>query len=370
MKIVVTGGGTGGHLIPALAVALELRSMGCKVYFIGSELGPEKELVEAEKFEFYGIQTGKLRRYFSISNLIDLGRVIVGFLQSYKLLLKIKPQAIFAKGGYVSLPVVYAAAFLEIPIVAHESDVVMGLANKLTLAKANLICTGFPLEYYDKSNRPKLRFTGNPIRPFFYKNSANKKAIMAKLKFVASRPILLVVGGSQGAHEINNLIFEQLAILLSATQIIHLTGEKDLKIAQELKKQLTKKLSDRYLPFGFMKDEIVDFMRCADLVVTRSGANILSELATLRKPALIIPLPNSASDHQLQNALVLKKQSAAIVLEQANLNSVELASRIIGILADHNQLNSLSRSIGFFSSPKAASIIAEIVIEAGLNLQR
>jgi UDP-N-acetylglucosamine--N-acetylmuramyl-(pentapeptide) pyrophosphoryl-undecaprenol N-acetylglucosamine transferase len=361
LKVVIAGGGTGGHVTPAIAVGDALRKQGCEVVFIGSHNGPEREMVAAAKFPFHPIQSGKLRRYAALANITDAFRVALGFFQARNLLARIKPDVVFAKGGFVSVPVVYAAAFLEIPIVVHESDVVMGLANRLAIDKASVVCTGFPIDSYPSELRKKLRFTGNPIRQIFYDKQPTRAEIANKFGLTAARPVVMFIGSSQGAHDINQMVFDQLPVLLEHLQIIHITGVDDLEAAQELKKSLPIKQSKRYLPYGFVKNELPLLMGVSDLVVSRASANVLTELATLRKAVVLIPLPSAASDHQRANATVYQKRGAAIVIEQDDITSSQLAARVIGMLEDKEQLAHLRRSIGFFQSPQAADLIAEIV---------
>lgn len=360
--IVITGGGTGGHITPALAVADALKARGQRVIFIGSQSGPEGKLVKAAGYQFYGIQAGKLRRYWSLENIVDFFRVGIGWLQARNLLARLKPSVVFAKGGYVSVPVAYAAAFLEVPVVAHESDVVMGLANRLVMKKAEVICTGFPLKQYPVSLQPKLHFTGNPIRRIFQEPIGEESVWRKKLKLIEKVPTLLILGGSQGAHTINQLIIDQLERYLADYQIFHLTGARDLNWAQSAKAKLPANLKKRYQPYGFVDKELPAIMRLADLVIARSSASVLSELAFLGRPTMLIPLPSAASDHQRANAQVFAKKGAAVVLEETELTAEDLFAKVAGLMDDKAERTSLSRAIRFFSSPAAADLIADQVL--------
>ncbi len=360
--VVITGGGTGGHITPALAVGEALLEAGAFVSFIGSPASFEAPVIKAAGYQFYPIQAGKLRRYWSWANVVDFGRVIVGFFQARRILARLKPDVIFAKGGYVCVPVVYAAAFLEIPIVAHESDVILGLANRLIFEKTQLVCTGFPVKSYPVSLRAKLRFTGNPVRSIFMSRRVMPESTLKKLKFSRLAPVVLFLGGSQGAHAINELVFNDLAESLDHYQIIHFTGVADVAAAEALKAKLPKRLAKAYQPFAYVEAELVALLRLADLVVCRSGANTLAELAVLGKAAVLIPLPSAASGHQLANARVFAAQDAAIILEEDRLTAAELTTAVTALLDDPERMKGLSRSIRLFASPKAAQIIAEHIL--------
>lgn len=361
-RIVIVGGGTGGHITPVLAVAEELSALGnYEIHFVGSYGGPENSLVTAAGYRFHPIQAGKLRRYLDWRNIIDIFRVAVGFLQAWLLLNWLRPAVVFAKGGYVSVPVVYAAAFLEIPIIVHESDVVMGLANRLAAGKAALVCTGFPVAAYPKQLQAKLRFTGNPVRQLFFAKQPSREALLKTYGLTAHLPVVLVMGGSQGAHTINQYIFDDLAQSLSQFQIIHLTGERDSELAQAQRAELPKTLQKHYLVYPFVGDELPALLTLADLVVARAGANTLSELALLGKPSILIPLPSAAGDHQRANAQVFAKKEAAVICEEADLDGPKLTAQIQALLSNAAERKRLSRAVKQFSSPKAAHIIAETI---------
>lgn len=362
-RIVITGGGTGGHIMPALAVAEELRQAGHTVMFIGSSHGPERELVEAQGLEFYGIEAGKLRRYFDWQNFVDSFRVVVGVLQAGLILSRLKPDAIFAKGGYVSVPVAYAASWLGIPVVAHESDAVMGLANRLVSRSAEVVCTGFPVSTYPATLRAKLRFTGNPVRQLVTQKLSTKAELYKKYSLDPKRPTLLFMGSSQGAHPINELVVSALTDLLADWQVIHLAGPADAAWVVEVKAKLPAESKSYYLPYGFVGEDLPELLVLADLVFSRASANSVAELAALGKATVLIPLPSAASDHQRANAKVIAKQEGSIVVEQSELSSNKLVKLIKKLLADEDQLKALRRNIKAFYSPQAPKLIAEAVVE-------
>ncbi len=359
--IVITGGGTGGHITPALAVADQLDSLGYRVIFIGSMNGPEKDLVTEAGYTFYGIQAGKLRRYIDWHNLTDLFKVMVGFWQARNRLARLKPAAVFSKGGYVTVPVVYAAAFLEIPIIIHESDVVMGLANQLAASKAQIIATGYPVESYARTLPVQLRFTGNPVRELFKTKLTDRRQALLRHGLALTRPLVVVMGGSQGAQAINQLIFDGLPTLLQTVQLIHLTGVSHREEATHIKAALPRALAKHYHPYGFVGEELVTFLQLAEVVVSRASAGSLSELALLGKPTILIPLSTSASGHQQANAEAVAKKGAALVLDETKLTSQQLVQTILKLVADKEEQAELSRSIRSFSSPQAAALIAELI---------
>lgn len=362
-RVVVAGGGTGGHIMPAIAVADKLKALNAEVLFIGSVSGPEAELVKAAGYAFYSIQAGKLRRYFSFANIVDFFKVGIGFLQARNHLARLKPDVVFAKGGYVSVPVAYAARFLEIPVVAHESDVVLGLANRLVADKAELICTGFPANAYPATLRRRMRFTGNPIRSLFYAKPRERKAILTPLELSPRLPIVLMIAGSQGAQSVNELLWAELADSLKSWQFIHITGVANIEEALAVKAKLPIEVRKRYVPMGFVGEELLDYYAVADLVISRSGANTLTELAQLKKATILIPLPSAASDHQRANARIFESKDATLVVEQTNLTASKLRKSISELLENEKRRKQLARNIQYFAAPEASSSIAEAVIE-------
>jgi UDP-N-acetylglucosamine--N-acetylmuramyl-(pentapeptide) pyrophosphoryl-undecaprenol N-acetylglucosamine transferase len=360
LRIAIVGGGTGGHITPALAVAEELKKEH-EVWFIGSTKGPEGDIIRRMDYPFHGIAAGKLRRYISMENVTDIFRIGLGFFQSLRLFMGNRPDALFAKGGYVTVPAVYAARLLRIPVVAHESDVIMGLANRLVFDRSTVVCTGFPETVYPRSLRSKLRFTGNPVRSIF-RRSLSKAQTMRELDFSMRRPVVLVLGGSQGAQSVNMLLWDRLPEILELTQVIHLTGVNHSKKASSVKDHLTPKLQKRYQPFGFVGEELPAYMNAADIVISRSSANVMAELAALRKPMILMPLPSSASDHQRANAQVFRKKQAAVVLEEVGLTSDQFLQSIRQLITDTVKQRELSQATGHFDSPQAASLIAETIV--------
>lgn len=359
--IVITGGGTGGHVAPALAVAEVLAAEGHQLHFIGSTQSAERTLVESYNIQFSAIQTGKLRRYFSFENFIDIFKVGIGFFQAFFILLGRKTDVVFAKGGYVTVPVVYAAKLLGIPVVIHESDAVMGLANKIIAAKATTICTGFPSVI---DGKVKTLFTGNPVRSIFSAQQPANEAVLKHLGFEAKIPVILFMGGSQGAHAINELVLAMLGEALESLQIIHLTGERDSSWAKKVKTHLPKELQQRYQPFGFVTEELPAYLSAADIVVSRASAGVIAELAALGKASILIPLPSAASDHQRANAKILAEKKAALVLEEQETDSHQLRKHIHELLKENKERKQLSDNIRSFYVSNAATMIAQAIVTA------
>ena len=317
-RIVLTGGGTAGHVMPNLALIPELQRLGWEIHYIGSRDGIEKELLSGTGLPYYAIATGKLRRYLSLKNFTDPFRVLGGLYQSFRLLKKIRPRLVFAKGGFVSVPVVIAAWLNKIPVILHESDITPGLANRICLPFASLVCVSFPetLKYLPPG---KTVLTGNPIRKFLL--SGSRAEGLALCGFAPDRPVLLVIGGSLGAARINSLIRAILPHLIKDFQVIHVCGRGRLDPALEK--------TGGYRQFEFIGPELPHILAAADLCVSRAGANFLFELLALKKPALLIPLPKTASrGDQILNARSFAAQGFSMVLPEEEATEESLLERI------------------------------------------
>ena len=301
MKIAFTGGGTLGHVIPALSVYDELVSMygSFDSFYIGSKKKSEAEYVKGHGLRFYPVSTGKLRRYFSLENFTDIFRVCAGFFQSLGILRREKPDVLFSKGGFVSVPVCLAASILGIKLVIHESDCSMGLANRINSRFADIICLGFDSAAIEGK---KYIYTGNPVR--------HEIVSIAHEDIPVSEDLILVLGGSMGAAEINTLVYENLDALCSRWHVVHQAGKSgDFSIKRE-----------NYDQREFIGDELPLLMKKAKLVITRSGANTVSELCILAKTSLLIPLRSSQSrGDQIENAAWLEERGAAAVLKESHL---------------------------------------------------
>lgn len=317
-RIVFTGGGSAGHVTPNIALFPKLKSSGYDIHYIGSYDGIEKKLIEDYQIPYYGISTGKLRRYFDIKNFSDPFRVMKGFFEAKKILKTLNPDLVFSKGGFVSVPVVRAAALMKIPCVIHESDMTPGLANSLCIPVAQKVCCNFP-ETLKNLPEDKAVLTGSPIREELTKGSREKGFEMCGFNTV--KPVIMVIGGSLGAAGVNDLVREALPKLLEDFQIVHICGKE--KIDNLLLN------TEGYKQFEYVKDGLKDLFAMADIVISRAGANAICELLALRKPNLLIPLPAHASrGDQILNAQSFEAQGFSMVADEDYLTGVTLTEKV------------------------------------------
>jgi UDP-N-acetylglucosamine--N-acetylmuramyl-(pentapeptide) pyrophosphoryl-undecaprenol N-acetylglucosamine transferase len=324
-KIVMTGGGTAGHVTPNIALMPALKEAGYEISYIGSYSGMEKELIEAQNIPYYGISSGKLRRYFDWKNFSDPFKVLKGYSQAISLMKKIKPDIVFSKGGFVSVPVVLAASHCHIPAIIHESDITPGLANRIAVRGAKKVCCNFPetIKYLPKD---KAILTGSPIRQELFHGDAARAR-----KFCGfsndSKPVLLIVGGSLGSKVVNEAVREIVPQLLRDFNIIHLCGKGNLD-------ESMKSLSG-YAQFEYISKELPDLFALADLAISRAGANAICELLALHKPNILIPLSAAASrGDQILNANSFKNQGFSYVIEEESLTGSVLSDAIRTVYAD------------------------------------
>ncbi|MCR4610423.1 MAG: undecaprenyldiphospho-muramoylpentapeptide beta-N-acetylglucosaminyltransferase [Lachnospiraceae bacterium] len=334
-KIVMTGGGTAGHVTPNVALFPKLQEDGFEISYIGSYNGIEKDLIKKQGIEYYGIASGKLRRYFDVKNFSDPFRVMKGYKEARKILRKIKPDVVFSKGGFVTVPVVFAAKNLKIPVIIHESDLTPGLANKLSIPKATYVCHNFP-ETAEHLPEGKSRLTGCPIRQELFMGDRDKG--LEFLGFDGNKPVLMVIGGSTGAQAINEGIHESLDKLTKTFDIVHLCGKDKLDKDYEG--------IAGYKQYEYISDELNDIFAAADMVVSRAGANAICELLALCKPHLLIPLSAAASrGDQILNANSFKKQGFSEVLEEENLTPETLVDNIMKVYDNREQyINKMKES--------------------------
>lgn len=317
-RIVLTGGGTAGHVTPNIALLPELKKHGYDVHYIGSKEGIEKELINEFDIPYYGISSGKLRRYFDLKNFSDPFRVLKGCQEASTIIKKLKPSVIFSKGGFVSVPVVWAAKRQHIPSVIHESDMTPGLANKLCLRYATKICRNFP-ETVSTLPNGKAVLTGSPIREELF--TGNKSEGLKFCGFHISKPVILIIGGSLGSVVVNNAVRSILPDLLQNFQIIHLCGKGKTDKSLDGTKG--------YVQFEYIKKELSDLMDAADLVISRAGANAICELLALKKPNILIPLSAAASrGDQILNAASFEKQGYSYVIKEEDLTGNALKQAI------------------------------------------
>ncbi len=354
-KIVLTGGGTAGHVTPNIALLPHLTGAGFEIYYMGSYDGIEKRLIADFDIPYQGISTGKFRRYLDPKNFTDPFRVIKGYSEARKYLKQLKPDVVFSKGGFVSVPVVRAAASLKIPCIIHESDMTPGLANKLCIPAADKICCNFP-ETLQMLPKEKAVLTGSPIREEL--SSGNKLAGLNMCGFTANKPVIMVIGGSQGAASVNQAVRAALPMLLEDFQIVHLCG-KD-KVDNLLLKE------KGYKQFEYLKSELKDIFAMADLVISRAGANAICELLALNKPNILIPLPSAKSrGDQLLNARSFEAQGFSIVINEDDLTENLLVEKVQELYCSRQSyINAMKQSPQLDSISTIMGLIKEIVKES------
>ena len=344
-RIILTGGGTAGHVTPNIALLPRLRELQYDIHYIGSYNGMEKQLVEQQGIPYHGISSGKLRRYFSLQNFTDPFRVLKGFSEANRLIKQLKPDVIFSKGGFVSVPVVIAGKKNHVPVIIHESDMTPGLANKIAIPSAAKICCNFPetLSYLPKE---KAVLTGSPIRQELLTGDAEHAFSLCHFKD-HSKQTILIVGGSSGSRVINTAIRGLLPELLKNYNVIHLCGKDNLD------ETLTE--TTGYAQFEYANKELSDMFALADLVISRAGA--ICELLALRKPNILIPLSAAASrGDQILNANSFRSQGFSYVLEEEDLSNTTLLEAIehvfqkkeeyIKAMENSNSRNSIDTIIG------------------------
>ena len=334
-RIVLTGGGTAGHVTPNIALLPRLKELGYEIHYIGSYHGIERKLIEQYQIPYYGISSGKLRRYFDWKNFSDPFKVIKGYSQARSILKKLKPDVLFSKGGFVSVPVVMAAKHRKIPAIIHESDITPGLANKLAIPHAYKVCCNFPetLEYLPSE---KAVLTGSPIRRELL--SGNRQNGLSYCHFQSGKPVILIMGGSSGSQFINEMVRSILPELLKTYQVIHLCGKDNLDASYNN--------MVGYAQLEYANKELSDLFAAADLVISRAGANAICELLALRKPNILIPLSANASrGDQILNAHSFERQGYSMVIEEEALNPTVLQNAVKNLYENRKQyLNSMEKS--------------------------
>lgn len=317
-KIIMTGGGTAGHVTPNIALMPKLKELGYEIQYIGTASGIEKKLIEEEKIKYHAISSGKLRRYFDVKNFTDPFKVIKGVFEAKAIIKKEKPNIVFSKGGFVSVPVVLGAYFNKIPVIIHESDMTPGLANKISMPYATKICVTFE-EAMNHVNKKKAVLTGSPIREELFKGSKIKGREFCGFK--DNKPVILVTGGSLGSRIVNECVRESLKDLLKEYNVVHLCGKGNI--------DRNYNMIEGYAQFEYIKEELCDLMQLADIVISRAGANTIFELLALKKPNILIPLSAKASrGDQILNAKSFEKAGYSMVIEEENLNALSLLDSV------------------------------------------
>ena len=325
-RIVLTGGGTAGHVSPNQALIPHLEREGWEIHYIGTKAGIERTLIEPiPGVTYHSVSSGKLLRYFDLKNFTDPFRVIAGALQSFSIIRKLKPSVVFSKGGFVSVPVVIGAALCGVPVVMHESDITPGLANKICKPFAKAVCTTFP--DCAKLLGSKGIETGTPLRAQIFSGTREKGLALAG--FDGSKPVLMMIGGSLGAQSVNAILREALPELTREYDVLHVCGKGTL--APELN------TLSGYRQFEYLTDELPNAFACADILLSRAGSNSLSEILALKKPALLIPYHSGRGD-QVLNANYLKARGLAHVMIQSDLNAKTLVTAIHALYEERNLL--------------------------------
>lgn len=350
-KILLTGGGTAGHVTPNIALMARLRDAEYDISYVGTYNGIEKQLINEQDIPYYGISSGKLRRYFDLKNLSDPFKVIKGLGQSIRLMRKLKPDIVFSKGGFVSVPVILAAKFCHVPSIIHESDLTPGLANKIAIPYAQKVCCNFPetLKYLPEG---KAVLTGSPIRKELL--SGNKENARKLCGFHNDKPILFIIGGSSGSKFINDTIRGLLPELLKTYQIVHMCGKGNIEEA------LKNTAGDKQ--FEYIGAELNDIFALSDLVISRAGANSICELLALKKPNILIPLSANASrGDQILNAQSFEKQGYSVVIEEEVITPEKFLNLIHETYKNRDRyINAMNKSSMIDSVEKIFCLIEEI----------
>jgi UDP-N-acetylglucosamine--N-acetylmuramyl-(pentapeptide) pyrophosphoryl-undecaprenol N-acetylglucosamine transferase len=316
--IILTGGGTAGHVTPNLALIPYLKKEGWDIKYIGSENGIERSLIEKEGIPYYSISTGKLRRYMSKENFKDIFRVVKGIGEAKELIKRLKPDVVFSKGGFVAVPVVLGAKANGVSVICHESDITPGLANKIAAPFAKKICTTFP-ETVKYIKGGKGINTGTPIRDMLFEG--NREKGLELCGFNNEKPVIMMMGGSLGSVKINNVLRKDLDELLKKFQIVHICGKGNFELSLMGKKG--------YMQFEYVSEELPHIFAAADMVISRAGSNSISEFLALKKPSLLIPLSAKASrGDQILNAESFKKQGFSLVLNEEDMNEESLIDAV------------------------------------------
>ena len=373
IRIVLTGGGSGGHIYPLLAVADSIKKWAadsghiCEITY----MGPADNYISLFKERGIAVQTvasGKLRRYFSFKNFLDIPKFFIGFFQAIFKLYLIMPDVVFSKGGTGALPVFFAARFYRIPVAIHESDAKPGLTNLVSSRFAQKIFISFPSvsKYFDPQ---KTEVTGTPVRRELLENRSTKDAARETLGFASSAPLIFVYGGSQGAVSINNFILENLPELIEETQILHQTGTANFTEVEKLSKMalIGASFKNRYQAVPYLDETLRSTFDAADCVVARAGSGAIFEIASFGKPAILIPLPESANNHQRENAYTFAKSGAAVVIEESNLLPGIFISEVKKILSDPALQEKMGAAAKQFFIPDAADKIGEGILKLAMG---
>lgn len=380
MRLVFCGGGTGGHTFPIIAIVRELKkypkAKALKFFYIGPKDQFTENLIK-EGIQVKCIKAGKIRRYITpqaiFSNFIDIFKILIGLVQAFLSLRLIRPKLIFSKGGYGSLPVVLAGSFLDIPIFLHESDSIPGWTNKFCARFAKKVFLAFPLKhtkYFPQmGSEEKYLFVGNPTREEITKG--DKETGQKIFNLTNEKPVLLILGGSQGAQRINDVILQALLDILKLFEIIHQCGEnnvREMQLQTEVIFQKEKSLQKYYHLYGFLNEEqLKHAYKVADLVISRAGSGSIFEILANGLPSILVPLPESAQNHQRENAYIIEKYGAALVIEQSNFKPHFLLKKLYLLFSKPDILKEMKKKAEELAIPNSAKIIAKYILQE-LNL--
>ena len=372
--VAFAGGGTGGHIYPGLAVCDEIKKISdLSIIWLGCSKGMDRKIVESAVSDdgkpsvnkFYGIPSGKLRRYFSFQNFLDLFKIFAGFISAFFILLKNKPCVLFSKGGFVSVPPCLAASLLKIPVYTHECDFTLGLANRINFKFADKMFLSYEetKNNLSKAEQEKVIVSGNPVRPAFYKADAQKGLEFLNItKEAENKPLLLVLGGSSGARQINNLVFENLDWLCRRFTVVHQTGL--LNNDENREEELKQKFGSAYKPYQFIYGQMPDVLAASDIVLSRAGANSIWEAAVLYKPLLLIPLcGNGTRGDQVDNARFFEANQAALILVGKEADSENMKEKLTKLLDENVRKNFSDQMKKLCGSEIPAKKIAQIIYE-------
>ncbi len=371
-RILITGGGTGGHIYPLIAVAAELKILATeqnsvvRVRYIGAG-GGYKEVIKENGIEFKRILSSKLRNYFSLKNIIDIPKFAISVFQALWKIFWFMPDVVFSKGGAGAVAIVLAARFYRIPVVIHESDTVPGMTSKITSRFAEAVVLAFPeAEKYFGKTKGRIVQAGNPIRNSLLADQTTQQGARNLLGLDPRLPLVLVIGGSQGAMRINDFILDNLTLLLQFTQILHQTGKRNYNMVvnefEVVKKDLPENLWSRYRAIGYFEKDMGTALTAADVIVSRAGASAITEIAAFGKPSILIPLPEAANGHQLENASVYGETGAAIIMEEPNLLPNLFIGQLRKLFETPNTLTGMSKAARAFYQPDAALKLAQIIL--------
>jgi UDP-N-acetylglucosamine--N-acetylmuramyl-(pentapeptide) pyrophosphoryl-undecaprenol N-acetylglucosamine transferase len=371
MKILFTGGGTAGHIFPIIAVAREIRRMGYedKLFYIGPKDEFSSVLLSQEDIKVKIVLAGKIRRYWDIrcilENILDVFiKIPLGFLQSFFFVFFNSPDLIFSKGGYGSFAPVLSAWLLRIPVILHESDVVPGLANRFLARFASQILVSFPVAQTEYFAAKDIISVGNPIRRELLKG--DKEEAKKLFNLTGEKPILLILGGSQGAQKINDFVLESLINILPDFEIIHQTGEKNYEsVRSEAKVVMNQEMGKYYHPVPFLGEiQLREAYNVADLIVSRAGSGGIFEITACGKPSILIPFPYAAQDHQAKNAYALADSGGTLVMEEGNLTPRFFLEKVKYLFSHPDELERMAQNARAFSKPESAKEVAQYIINS------